>query len=171
YINFTVDDVFISLRIAVNGAAGHGFVYNPGEIVEGHSDPLWVGMLALIIRSGVINVRSPMSLVWAARALSVIFGLATIVSVYFLARRIFRNSTTEKFYSSLSVLALVVCSPFILWSVGALEMTLVALCYTIAAIFLCDLFEDRNRGSKLELLTIGLAFAVASLTRPEPPIV
>ncbi|HYM21363.1 MAG TPA: hypothetical protein VEW28_10235 [Candidatus Kapabacteria bacterium] len=171
YINFTVDDVFISLRIAVNGAAGHGFVYNPGDIVEGHSDPLWVGMLSLVVRSGVINMRDPLSLVWAARALSVVFGFSTIAAVYILAKRIFIDSQARSLYASLTVLALVVCSAFVLWTVGALEMTLVALCYSVVAIVLYDLFDKPDTSGVSKSFAIGLAFAFASLTRPEPPIV
>jgi hypothetical protein len=37
----TVDDAFISLRYAWNLAEGLGFVFNPGERVEGYSNPSW----------------------------------------------------------------------------------------------------------------------------------
>src|SRR5579871_1925500 len=70
YINFTVDDVFISLRVAVNAAAGFGMVYNRGELVEGHSDPSWVFMLAAIIRAGIVDRSSPWTLLWTAKILS-----------------------------------------------------------------------------------------------------
>jgi hypothetical protein len=42
------DDAFISFRYALNAAEGHGFVFNPGERVEGYSNPLYVAALALV---------------------------------------------------------------------------------------------------------------------------
>ncbi len=50
---FTVDDAFISLRYARNFANGMGLVYNPGERVEGFSNPLLVFLAALAFRLGV----------------------------------------------------------------------------------------------------------------------
>ena len=45
YILF--DDAMISMRYAWNLAHGNGLVWNPGERVEGFSNPLWVGFMAL----------------------------------------------------------------------------------------------------------------------------
>jgi hypothetical protein len=43
------DDVMISMRYARNLVDGHGLVYNPGgERVEGFTNPLWVGYMALV---------------------------------------------------------------------------------------------------------------------------
>src|SRR5687768_18070176 len=36
YLNGTVDDVFITLRVVNNVVSGNGFVYNVGEYVEGY---------------------------------------------------------------------------------------------------------------------------------------
>ena len=43
---FLSDDCYISFRYARNLVEGHGLVYNPGERVEGFSNPLWVLLLA-----------------------------------------------------------------------------------------------------------------------------
>ncbi|MBL8726410.1 MAG: hypothetical protein JNK49_20370 [Planctomycetes bacterium] len=40
------DDAFVSFRYAEQWLAGHGLVFNPGERVEGYSNPLWVWLLA-----------------------------------------------------------------------------------------------------------------------------
>ena len=45
YILF--DDAMISMRYAYNLAHGNGWVWNPGEYVEGFTNPLWVGYMAL----------------------------------------------------------------------------------------------------------------------------
>jgi hypothetical protein len=54
----TYEDSLISLRYAENLAAGRGLVYNPGEPVFGASTPLYVLLLAALVRLG---------LPWAAR--------------------------------------------------------------------------------------------------------
>lgn len=46
YILF--DDAMISMRYAYNLAHGNGLVWNVGERVEGITNPLWVGIMALI---------------------------------------------------------------------------------------------------------------------------
>ena len=46
YILF--DDAMISMRYAYNLAHGLGPVWNAGEYVEGFTNPLWVGMMALV---------------------------------------------------------------------------------------------------------------------------
>ncbi len=45
FSRFTYDDVFISLRYAENLMEGRGYTFNPGERVEGASNPLWVWLL------------------------------------------------------------------------------------------------------------------------------
>lgn len=42
------DDAMISMRYAYNLAHGNGLVWNPGERVEGITNPLWTGVMALI---------------------------------------------------------------------------------------------------------------------------
>jgi hypothetical protein len=42
------DDAMVSMRYAKNLAEGHGLVWNPGERVEGYTNPLWVVYMALI---------------------------------------------------------------------------------------------------------------------------
>ena len=41
------DDAFISFRYALNLVRGDGLVFNPGERVEGYSNPLWTLLMAL----------------------------------------------------------------------------------------------------------------------------
>jgi len=42
------DDAMISMRYAYNLAHGLGAVWNPGEHVEGFTNPLWVGIMAIV---------------------------------------------------------------------------------------------------------------------------
>ncbi len=42
------DDAMISMRYAYNLAHGNGLVWNPGERVEGITNPLWTAIMALV---------------------------------------------------------------------------------------------------------------------------
>lgn len=50
--DFTLDDAYISLQYARNLAEGRGLVFNPGERVEGFSNPLWVFLLSAFGAAG-----------------------------------------------------------------------------------------------------------------------
>jgi hypothetical protein len=50
---WTADDAFISYRYAHNLVRGLGLVFNPGERVEGYTNPLWTLWIALGIRLGL----------------------------------------------------------------------------------------------------------------------
>jgi hypothetical protein len=49
----TQDDAFISFRYAENLLLGHGLVFNPGERVEGYSNPLWTLLMAGVMGVGL----------------------------------------------------------------------------------------------------------------------
>ena len=42
------DDLMISMRYARNLASGNGPVWNPGERVEGYTNPLWMAVMAVV---------------------------------------------------------------------------------------------------------------------------
>jgi hypothetical protein len=52
------DDAYASFRYADNWARGLGLVFNPGERVEGITNPLWTLMLGLVHRCGADIERS-----------------------------------------------------------------------------------------------------------------
>ncbi|MEM6572069.1 MAG: hypothetical protein AAF957_26875 [Planctomycetota bacterium] len=53
FARFPFEDAYLTLRYAENLAAGHGFVFQPGEAVLGTSSPGWALLLALVIAAGV----------------------------------------------------------------------------------------------------------------------
>src|SRR5436309_11459850 len=138
YPNFTVDDVFIPMRYAENAASGNGLVYNIGEYVEGYSDPLWVWVLTGAAKMGVNHSFSPLALMWFAKALSYFFGLLSLGLLYWFTLKIF---TGDKFFASLSVLFAAMTAPFVAWSCGGLEMTLISFLYLSASCFAYFIFE------------------------------
>lgn len=70
----TLDDAFISFTYAQNLAAGQGMVFNPGERVEGFSNPLWVLLLATSRWAGLSIPGTAKAVGAAAAFLSVLFG-------------------------------------------------------------------------------------------------
>ncbi|MEN8181888.1 MAG: hypothetical protein ABFS46_05070, partial [Myxococcota bacterium] len=75
------EDTFIYLRVAQNLAAGHGYVFNPGDapLETGSSLPWQLLLVGL--------VWLPMPLVSATKLLGIAFGLGTLVLVYRLSQR------------------------------------------------------------------------------------
>ncbi|MCX5752617.1 MAG: hypothetical protein NTW97_03090, partial [Candidatus Krumholzibacteria bacterium] len=76
---YVPDDTFITLRYARNVLRGEGFVFNPGERVEGYSNFLW---LLIVVFAGKLGFP----LVGAARTLSLLFSLGTLALVARAAR-------------------------------------------------------------------------------------
>ncbi len=83
--SFTPDDAYISLRYAQNLANGAGLTYNPGERVEGFSNPLLVFLEAAAFRCGLDGMV-------AARTFG-LAGFAGIVSLLLVHARRRSRST------------------------------------------------------------------------------
>jgi hypothetical protein len=151
YWFYTVDDAYISFRYAQNLATGQGLVFNPGEYVEGYSNPSWVLLTAIAIRIGVDPVIS-------VKLLGLLCSLVTIFIVY----RLHGIGDPSRPRSAVSWGALLSCNvSFALWSVAGLETPLYS-CLIVAAIylFLCAATPARYAWS-------AVAFALTALTRPE----
>lgn len=48
------EDAFITFRVSCNWAGGHGPVYNIGERVEAYTNHLWMGIIALVCKLGLL---------------------------------------------------------------------------------------------------------------------
>ena len=53
YLDSVVDDAYVSYRYARSLVEGHGLTFNPGELVEGFSNPLWVFLSAGVLATGL----------------------------------------------------------------------------------------------------------------------
>jgi arabinofuranosyltransferase len=160
YINFAVDDVFITLRVSQNAANGLGLVYNAGEYVEGYSNFLWTLLLAGIAKVFNTSFDRPYDLMWIAKGLSFAAGLVTIFLLYRLAKQRMRSS----FFATLTLLALIATGPFVLWMCGGLEGTFYAMLLT-ASILMIERYRESGKTTYFTYLA-GLLF-LASITRPE----
>ena len=153
---YQVDDAYIVYRYARSLAEGDGFVFNPGERVEGVTCFLWTLALAPIALAGLPLPR-------VAPALTALFGLATLVLV---ARR--HAESEERLHLArrdlLPSLLLAAAPAFAYWSVGALETIPYALLVTLAA--RAHARERRGVGS----WGSGVWLGIAGLVRPETPL-
>ena len=81
YWDWVEDDAYITLRYAANLVAGHGPVFNPGERVEGYSNPGWMLVAALALGAGA----DPLVVL---RLLGLLAGAGCVVLSWHLARRL-----------------------------------------------------------------------------------
>ena len=81
------DDAYISFRYVARWVGGEGLTFNPGERVEGFSNPLWVGVLALA------KLLSPdVEIADAARALGLFAAVISLAAVGAIVRRSSRSA-------------------------------------------------------------------------------
>jgi hypothetical protein len=147
---YQVDDAFIVYRYARNFAQGAGFVFNPGERVEGVTCFLWTVLLAPFAAIGLDLPR-------VAPVLTGVCGLATIALT---ARRHAEAEGRTSLAPRDLVPALLLASTpsFLYWSVGGLETVPFALLVMLTV---------RDHARMRSAIWLGLA----SLTRPETPVV
>lgn len=68
------DDAMVSMRYAKNFAAGHGLVWNLGEMIEGFTNPLWTFLMAFLHNFGL--PASKISLV--IQLIGILCGILTL---------------------------------------------------------------------------------------------
>ena len=150
FVPFTSDDAYITLRYARYAADGQGLVFNPGERVEGYSNPLWLGLLVAAARGGLDPVG-------AAKGLGLLAGLlALLFSVGILTRLTDRHG----WLPYLGLLPLVTSAPLAVYAASGLETVLYA-CLLTAIVF-CWLAPEPRAWWAVVLCALAAAF-----TRPE----
>jgi hypothetical protein len=143
--DFYHDDAYISLRYAKNLVEGHGLVWNPGQVVEGYTNFLWIIATAAV---GFLGL----DLVFASRLLGAVFSVGTILLLIM--------SRKERY--PLTALLLTTNGCFALWAIGGLETSAFTFWIALSTFFFC-----RNVKNNERLFLNGLCFAVATLIRPE----
>jgi hypothetical protein len=154
---YQVDDAFIVYRYARSLAEGDGFVFNPGERVEGVTCFLWAVALAPFSAAGL-------PLPGVAPVLTAIAGLGCLLLV---ARRHAESEERHRvaLRDLLAPLLLASTPAFAYWSVGALETVPYALLVTLAA--RRHALEKRSGGGWASAAWLG----IAGLVRPEAPLI
>ena len=157
---FLTDDAFISFRYVRNLLNGHGLVFNVGERVEGYSNFLWVLELAAVWR--ILDIRPEHAAPW----LSVLFTAGTLALMLWWIARL--PGLRMRGLVAWCALALVCSSAtFAVWTSGGGLETRQFTFFIVAAVVCLSLYRNRRWG----LLAASLSLALASLTRPEGPLI
>lgn len=147
------DDAYISFRYLDMLRRGHGLVYNPGEIVEGYSNLLWMILLmpAAFARADLAT---------SSQVLGIFFGIGTIAVCIHALRSVIRVRSA---WALLATGVLVGASGyFAAWSVSGLESSLHAFLLVTGW---ARYHVESGRSSKLPIA--GLCFGLLAPTRPE----
>lgn len=154
-----MDDAYISFRYSRNVANGLGFVFNPGERVEGYTNFLWVVLGAVAEAAGV-----PSALVLPA--LGVLLGVVLVVVVSrgasfpypALADNSDAANRAPNLWAGAAAACLVCCHPGLLFYAGTgLETVCFAFLTTAGLV----------AAAQRRAFPFVLATAAAFLTRPE----
>ena len=125
-LRFTQDDAFITFRYVANYLNGDGMVFNIGERVEGITNFGWAVILMFL---GVLGL----DYVTLAQTLGYLFGAATIVVVWLLARKVLDQ---EGFwYAVVALLLLGANQSFAYWSQAGLETAAFAFFAVLSLLF------------------------------------
>jgi arabinofuranosyltransferase len=159
YFPYTPDDVFITLRYAENIAAGQGAVFNPGEAVEGFSNPLLTFGLATL--HGAVGSREAMTLL--AKMLGLVAGLFTLLAAALLAR----SDPEAGAWWGATPLLVGLSGYFAFWSPAGLETAPHALLVLLA---IGGYIRALETGRRAWRVLVGVLFGLLALSRPEAPI-
>jgi len=152
HYDFENDDAYISYRYAVHWSQGLGPVFNPGERVEGYSNFLLVGGLALVHRLGF-------DVVVVSRTLGTFAALGIVLVAFkFVAVR-FQRGTAWALAGSLGV---ALHGGLACWARSGMETVPLAFLVLLAQfVFLGELASQRAHWKS------GLAFAACALLRAD----
>lgn len=160
---FLTDDAYISFRYARNLADGHGLVFNPGmERVEGATNFLWVLLIAAWRPAGVGPEQSSLLMSFAATA-----ALFAIVVRFVWARA----PEGRKWIALVPAVFLAATRSFAVWSSSGLETRLFELLLVGGVLSLVGEVESSERGASRRWPLSPWLFGLASLTRPDGPLV
>jgi len=150
------DDAMISLRYAANLAHGQGLVWNPGERVEGFTNPLMVFLM-----TAAVGAAGTWYAPLVVQLLGIAILLATLALVAALVRRDLGRSDGAVLAATAAAAAFY---PLAYWSIMGMETGLLTLLLLVA--FLADARDPLGQEPRLRKLLVA-ASALALLTRPD----
>ena len=157
---FLTEDAFISFRYVRNLLEGHGLVFNVGERVEGYSNFLWILELAAIWDWLEIPPED------AAPWLSTAFTVATVAAMAWWIARL-PNLQHRRLVMWMSLGLLCSSAAFAVWTSGGGLETRQFTFFIVLAVVLLTTHRNSRRG----LLAASVSLALASLTRPDGPLI
>lgn len=115
FLNYTVDDAFISFRYSRNLAQGEGLVFNPGERVEGFTNFLWTVYCAIPFLLGI-------DVLWFSKLSLMLLAAGSLVLMVLLARQLFRGYPW--WFAFLPAVLLATHTSFTVYAVNGMETVL-----------------------------------------------
>ena len=155
------DDAMISMRYASNIAHGQGAVWNPGDAVEGYTNPLLV-----LLMSSTILIFGKYTSVLVLQSTSILLLIAIAYLSMLIADEIGQAEGVvhRRLLRVSAFLAGVAYYPLVYWSLMGMETGLLALLFMVAALTLIRSFREYRRVYAFILpASLGLAY----LTRPD----
>ena len=144
------DDAMISMRYAYNLAHGLGPVWNAGERVEGFTNPLWVGIMALVH-------LLPIGLNQTGVVIQII-GASFLTLNLFLVKKIVEHFTDDLFAMLAAVTLTAFYAPLNSYGLLGMEVSLLVLMLT-AVIWL--ILKNENRFT----ISIYILLAISTFVR------
>jgi len=144
YILF--DDAMISMRYAYNLAHGSGLVWNTGERVEGFTNPLWVGFMALFHLFPIAASKISFYIQWS--------GAFFLAATLFFVRWLVEQFTDELLPMLAAVALTAFYSPLISWDLLGMEVSILTLILTAVLWIIL-----RNGSSSFTPWTLRYGFA------------
>ena len=157
-INIPIDDVYISLRYVWNFTYGSGLTFNPGEFVEGYSNPTWVLFVSLFAK--ILGIGTKYNLILLNRILSFLI----LFSAYIFFYRSFRIYVKNVSDSFLFLLAL--CSHYLLCSYAFTGMETPMVLFFLAGFF-CYFNLYFTGKKKYALIASQIFLGLLAVSRPE----
>ncbi len=114
------DDAYISFRYVERWVEGQGLTFNPGERVEGFSNPLWVGLLAAARR-----LLPSLAIADMARGLGFAAAIVSLVSMAFAVKR--SNAGRESLAVTYAAVILAFTPGFHVYATAGLETPLLGM--------------------------------------------
>ena len=144
-----IDDAYITYRYARNILSGHGFVYNPGEILQGTTTPLYTLILTFLASiSGGSSAPFP-QIAWLFNTLC---GALTVYLIWKIGRKL------QTPFSGLFTALFWAVAPYsVTFAIGGLETSFFVLLLTLAVYLY---LQDRTRW-------VFLISALSLIARPD----
>ena len=149
------DDAYITYRYVERISNGDGFTFNPGERVEGFSNPLWILILS------AFKLITPFELIDIARVLGVLSSCATITLMWITIKHL---SPKDKENIFIIAAFMLLASPgFHIYASAGLEGPLLSL------LILAGIYYTLCADLKRQYIA-ALCFGLAGIVRPEGPL-
>jgi arabinofuranosyltransferase len=156
-----IDDAMISMRYAWNLSHGLGLVWNPGEYVEGYTNPLMTFIMALPTLA-----FDKVTAVLAIQILGVLFMLVNAYLVMSIADHLVSGweERYRRLYLALAFLCALSYYPLVYWSLMGMETGLVAVLLSLGILSALR-YAKHHRAAQGVLVSVSLGLAF--LARPD----